>query len=65
MRWQHPKKGMISPGIFIPAFEKNGFITKLDMYVCEEVCRRRGKEKDDDDHVVPVSVNLSRINFYK
>ena len=31
VRWLHPKKGMISPGIFIPAFEKNGFITKLDI----------------------------------
>ena len=64
VRWQHPKKGMISPGIFIPAFEKNGFITKLDMYVCEEVCRHQRKEKDNNNHVVPVSVNLSRINFY-
>lgn len=64
VRWQHPKKGMISPGIFIPAFEKNGFITKLDMYVCEEVCRHQREEKDRGNRVVPVSVNLSRINFY-
>ena len=64
VRWLHPKKGMISPGIFIPAFEKNGFITKLDMYVCEEVCRHQREEKDKGNRVVPVSVNLSRINFY-
>lgn len=64
VRWQHPKKGMISPGIFIPAFEKNGFITKLDMYVCEEVCRHQREEKNRGNRVVPVSVNLSRINFY-
>ena len=64
VRWLHPKKGMISPGIFIPAFEKNGFITKLDMYVCEEVCKHQREEKDKGNRVVPVSVNLSRINFY-
>ncbi|WP_235656890.1 EAL domain-containing protein [Clostridioides difficile] len=33
VRWQHPKKGLISPGVFIPIFEKNGFITELDMFV--------------------------------
>ena len=64
VRWISPEKGFISPGQFIPLLEKNGFITKLDMYVCEEVCRHQRKEKDNNNHVVPVSVNLSRINFY-
>ena len=44
VRWKHPKRGLISPGKFIPIFEKNGFITKVDIYVFEEVCafiRRR------------------------
>lgn len=64
VRWKHPKRGIISPGFFIPIFEKNGFITKLDMYVCEEVCRHQHEEKKRGNVTVPVSVNLSRINFY-
>ncbi|MEG2843753.1 MAG: EAL domain-containing protein, partial [Ruthenibacterium sp.] len=36
VRWRHPKKGLLAPGKFIPVFERNGFITKLDHYVWEE-----------------------------
>lgn len=64
VRWQHPENGMISPGLFIPLFEKNGFIAKLDMYVCEEVCRHQASQIAAGNKIVPVSVNLSRINFY-
>ena len=64
VRWNHPKKGFISPGVFIPLFEKNGFITKLDHYVCEEVCSYLSARQKQGKKIVPVSVNLSRINFY-
>lgn len=64
VRWKHPEKGMISPGLFIPLFEKNGFISKLDMYVCEEVCRHQSEQLKAGSKIVPVSVNLSRVNFY-
>ena len=40
VRWTHPQWGMLSPAEFIPLFEKNGFITKLDQFVWEEVCRK-------------------------
>ena len=46
VRWQHPKKGMISPGVFIPVFEKNGFIIHLDYYVWEETCKLLKKVKN-------------------
>lgn len=39
MRWAKPEGGMISPGEFIPIFERNGFITKLDYYVWEKTCK--------------------------
>ena len=39
VRWKHPERGMISPGEFIPVFEKNGFIIKLDYYVWDQVCQ--------------------------
>jgi EAL domain-containing protein (putative c-di-GMP-specific phosphodiesterase class I) len=37
-RWKHPARGLISPGQFIPVFEKNGFIAKLDFYIWEHTC---------------------------
>lgn len=64
IRWQHQSKGLISPGVFIPIFEKNGFIAKLDMYVCEEMCRFQAERLKEGKFVVPISVNISRINFY-
>ncbi len=64
VRWQHPEKGIISPGIFIPVFEKNGFIIQLDYYVWEETCRLLEKMKENGIKTVPVSVNVSRAHFY-
>lgn len=62
VRWFHPEQGMISPGDFIPIFEENRFIGKLDKYICEEVCRLLAKWKKQGK-LVPVSVNLSRIDL--
>ena len=39
VRWQHPQRGLLPPGEFIPILETSGFIYKLDSYVWEEVCR--------------------------
>lgn len=64
IRWNHHSKGLISPGVFIPIFEKNGFIAKLDMYVCEEICHFQAQRLRTGQFVVPISVNISRINFY-
>ena len=64
VRWKHPIKGMIPPVKFIPIFEKNGFITHLDMYVWEEACRMLRKWIDDGYDPVPVSVNVSRIDIF-
>ncbi|MEG1684111.1 MAG: EAL domain-containing protein, partial [Oscillospiraceae bacterium] len=62
VRWQHPKKGMISPGEFIPLFEKSGFIAEVDRYVWEEVCRYLGRRRDAAP--LPISVNASRMSLY-
>ena len=64
VRWQHPAKGVISPGVFIPVFEKNGFITELDRYTCEQVLKFLSARKKAGKHLVPISVNLSRTDFY-
>ena len=65
VRWKHPKFGMLSPGIFIPLFEKNGFISKLDYYVWEETCKLISEWKEGGYGLVPVSVNISRNDFYE
>ena len=64
VRWNHPEKGMVSPGFFIPFFEHNGFIIKLDAYIREEVCRNIMELGRRGLNCVPVSVNVSRLEFY-
>jgi len=63
VRWNHPELGLISPNVFITLFERNGFITKLDMYVWEEACREIQRCRDEGLPVVPISVNVSRLDF--
>ncbi len=63
VRWIHPDKGMISPGEFIPVFEKTGFITRLDRFVWEEACRVIADWKKRGRSVIPISVNISRIDI--
>ena len=64
IRWKHPTLGMISPGDFIPLFESNGLVQKLDRYVWEEAASQVKKWKDKYGYTVPVSVNVSRIDIY-
>ena len=64
VRWIHPLKGIIPPGDFIPLFEKNGFIAKLDRYVWEEACKYQRRQLDLKHKWVPISVNISRMSFY-
>lgn len=64
VRWQHPTSGLISPGKFIPLFERNGFIVRLDRFVWEAACRYLRRQLDMFGQVVPVSANVSRLNFY-
>ncbi len=64
VRWVHPTKGMIFPNEFIPLFERNGFIMKLDEYVWEKVCIFLRNRLDEGKVVTPVSVNISKVNIY-
>ncbi len=63
VRWNHKEKGLISPGLFIPLFEKNGFIIKLDFYVYECVLKMLRRRIDAKLPVVPVSMNVSRCHL--
>ena len=64
VRWKREDGTIVSPGDFIPVFEHNGYVSKLDMYVWDEVCRFQSERLKAGESVVPVSVNLSRIDFY-
>ena len=63
VRWNHPEYGFMSPGQFIPLFERNGFITKLDSFILEQVCKDIKHWQEEGIPVVPVSVNVSRRDF--
>ena len=64
IRWKHPERGMISPGDFIPLFEGNGLIQKLDNYVWEQAAGQIRRWKEKYGRTIPVSVNVSRIDIY-
>ena len=63
VRWNHPEYGFMSPASFIPLFERNGFITKLDTFVLEQVCKDIKRWEQDGLPLVPISVNVSRRDF--
>lgn len=64
VRWNHPQKGVISPAVFIPVFERNGFVVKLDYYVWEKVCAylEQWNARGLPPHAI--SVNVSRVHLY-
>ncbi|MCI2106042.1 MAG: EAL domain-containing protein [Intestinimonas sp.] len=64
VRWEHPQRGLITPGRFIPIFERNGLIGKLDYYMWDTVCRLLRKWLDEGCAPAPVSVNISRADMY-
>lgn len=62
-RWEDPEKGMIFPGNFIPVLEKMKIIHLLDRYVIESTARIYHRLKKAGYPIIPVSVNLSRVDF--
>lgn len=63
-RWIHPRDGLRTPKSYIPLFEKNGFISQLDMYIFEEVCRLKASWAGEIYEHIPISVNMSRLHLY-
>ena len=63
VRWIHPTEGFIPPNRFIPIFEKNGFILKLDDYMLEEISKVQAQWLKEGRKLVPISVNVSRAHF--
>jgi len=63
VRWNHPLKGMIPPGSFIPLAEESGMIVQIGDWVLEEACRQNKAWQDAGLPSIPVSVNLSIRQF--
>jgi diguanylate cyclase (GGDEF)-like protein len=64
VRWIHPEKGIVPPDSFIPLFERNGFILKLDKYIWEETCKFIARRIEEGYEPLPISVNISRVHIF-
>lgn len=64
VRWIHPEKGMISPGVFIPTLEKAGLIHKLDIYMWECAAKKLEEWKKQGKENLSISVNISTKDFF-
>lgn len=64
VRWQMPDGRFVSPGDFIPVFEEDGLIVRLDEYVFRRVCRDIREWQQSGLQTVPISVNLSRASLH-
>ena len=64
IRWRHPEYGLVAPGNFVPLFEENGLVLKLDHYVWREAAAQIKRWKDKFGISLPVSVNVSRMDIY-
>ncbi len=64
VRWRDTDGSLISPGVFIPLFEQNGMIVKLDEYVFRSVCKQQAQWLEKGQKIYPVSINLSRASLY-
>ncbi|MBM7568653.1 diguanylate cyclase (GGDEF)-like protein/PAS domain S-box-containing protein [Paenibacillus sacheonensis] len=65
VRWRHPVKGVISPGVFIPIAEETGIIYELGTWVLREACRQMKQWHDAGGPKITVSVNLSSQQFHQ
>lgn len=64
VRWNHPTRGTLSPGVFIPIAEEAGIIFEIGTWVLREACRQMRKWHDGGGPRIPVSVNLSSQQFH-
>ncbi len=63
VRWKHPTRGLIPPDWFIPVFEKNGFVLKLDQFILQQTAALLKQWKEQGLGQVPVGVNFSRLHL--
>lgn len=64
VRWIHPEKGLVNPGVFIPTLEKAGLIHKLDLYMWESAAKKLEEWKKKGIENFSISVNISTKDFF-
>lgn len=64
VRWNRPGVGVVSPGLFVPALEENGYISLVDRFVAKTVRTFQQRRMEQNRYSVPISINLSWIDFY-
>lgn len=64
VRWKKKDGSMVSPGEFIPLYEKDGLIVRLDEYVFNKVCEIQKTLMRSGKKLIPISVNLSRASIH-
>jgi diguanylate cyclase (GGDEF)-like protein/PAS domain S-box-containing protein len=62
VRWQHPERGLVAPGLFIPVAEESDLIVDLGAWVLSQACQLMARE-DMTGHPLRLSVNLSPRHF--
>ncbi|HGA2320070.1 TPA: phosphodiesterase DibA [Pseudomonas putida] len=63
VRWQHPERGLVPPGEFIPIAERTGLIAEIDAWVLREACRQMVRWQEDGRMLAFVAVNISSRLF--
>jgi diguanylate cyclase (GGDEF)-like protein/PAS domain S-box-containing protein len=63
LRWHHPDRGLIAPAAFVPIAEDSGLIKPIGRWVVHEACRQARAWQDAGLRPIPVSVNISAIEF--
>lgn len=63
VRWNHPRRGFLTPGAFIPLFERLGWVKQIDLWLFEDVCKTMNEWARQGLACLPVSCNFSRLHF--
>ena len=63
IRWQHPERGMLLPATFVPIAEECGLILRIGQWVLLEACRQAREWSESGLGAVPISVNVSAVEF--
>ena len=63
VRWEHPQRGLLTPGEFIPVAERTGLIAEIDAWVLEQACLQMRQWQSSGIHLSFVAVNISSRLF--